>query len=72
MLSNAREGKLYDKRFEADEEIAFHIPDEITIEVDFEILGLQSEYTNIRIPSHCSGELSWHLWGCDSHYYYSI
>ncbi|MEP0919992.1 transposase [Leptolyngbya sp. DQ-M1] len=39
VLSKAREGKLHDKRFEAQEEIAFHIPDEIPIEVD---LGFQA------------------------------
>lgn len=50
VLSHAREGKLHDKRFEAEEEIAFHIPDEIPIEVDLGFQGLQSEYTNIRIP----------------------
>ncbi|MBD2081736.1 transposase family protein [Leptolyngbya sp. FACHB-17] len=50
VLSKAREGKLHDKRFETEEEIAFHIPDEIPIEVDLGFQGLQSEYTNIRIP----------------------
>lgn len=50
VLSHAREGKLHDKRFEAEEEIAFHIPDEIPIEVDLGFQGLQSEYTDIRIP----------------------
>lgn len=50
MLSRAREGKLHDKRFEAEEEIAFHIPDEIAIEVDLGFQGVQSAYINIRIP----------------------
>jgi hypothetical protein len=50
VLSRAREGKLHDKRFEAEEEIAFNIPDEIPIEVDLGFQGLASEYTNVRIP----------------------
>lgn len=50
VLSKAREGKLHDKRFEAEEEIAFHIPDQIPIEVDLGFQGLQSHYINIRIP----------------------
>lgn len=50
VLSRAREGKLHDKRFEAEEEIAFHIPDEIPIEVDLGFQGLQSEFINIRLP----------------------
>ena len=60
VLSKAREGKLHDKRFEAEEEIAFHIPDEIPIEVDLGFQGLQFEFTNIRIPPKKprGGELS--------------
>lgn len=60
VLSPSREGKLHDKRFEAEEEIAFHIPDEIPIEVDLGFQGLQSEYVNIRIPHKKprGGELS--------------
>ncbi|MCU0552198.1 MAG: transposase [Leptolyngbya sp. Prado105] len=60
VLSKAREGKVHDKRFEAEEEIAFHIPDEIPIEVDLGFQGLQSEYVNIRIPHKKpkGGELS--------------
>jgi DDE superfamily endonuclease/Helix-turn-helix of DDE superfamily endonuclease len=50
VLSHAREGRLHDKRFEAEEEIAFHIPEQIPIEVDLGFLGLASEYDNIRIP----------------------
>jgi hypothetical protein len=50
VLSKAREGKLHDKRFETEEEIAFHIPDAIPIEVDLGFQGLASEYVNIRIP----------------------
>lgn len=60
VLSHAREGKLHDKRFEAEEEIAFNIPDEIPIEVDLGFQGLQSQYTNICIPQKKprGGELS--------------
>lgn len=60
VLSPSREGKLHDKRLEAEEEIAFHIPDEIPIEVDLGDHGLQSEYVNIRIPHKKprGGELS--------------
>jgi DDE superfamily endonuclease/Helix-turn-helix of DDE superfamily endonuclease len=50
VLSQAREGKLHDKRFESEEAIAEHIPDEIPIEVDLGFQGLASEYINIRIP----------------------
>ncbi|MCU0549565.1 MAG: transposase [Leptolyngbya sp. Prado105] len=50
VLSQAREGKVHDKRLETEEEIAFNIPDAIPIEVDLGFQGLQSEYTNIRIP----------------------
>jgi hypothetical protein len=60
VLSKAREGKLHDKRFETEEEIAFHIPDAIPIEVDLGFQGLASEYVNIRIPHRKprGGELS--------------
>lgn len=60
MLSPSREGKLHDKRFEFEEEIVFHISDEIAIEVDLGFQGLQSECTNIRIPHKKpkGGELS--------------
>lgn len=50
VLSPAREGKIHDKRLEAEEQIAEHIPDEIPVEVDLGFQGLQSEYINIRIP----------------------
>jgi len=50
VLSQAREGKLHDKRFEAEEAIVEQIPDEIPVEVDLGFQGLASEYINIRIP----------------------
>jgi|GEM_PF-1031464 len=60
VLSKAREGKLHDKRFRDENDIAGSIPDEIPIEADLGFLGLQKEYVNIRLP-HCNpkgGELS--------------
>jgi len=50
VLSKAREGKLHDKRFHNEDNIAEHIPNEIPIEVDLGFLGLQNEYINIKIP----------------------
>lgn len=50
VLSKAREGKLHDKRFHDDEDIAGSVPDEIPIEVDLGFLGLQTEYDNIHLP----------------------
>lgn len=50
VLSKAREGKLHDKRFHDEDDIAGSIPDEIPIEVDLGFLGLQKEYNNIHLP----------------------
>ncbi len=50
VLSKAREGKLHDKRFHDDEDIAGSVPDEIPIEVDLGFLGWQKEYDNIHLP----------------------
>lgn len=50
VLSKAREGKLHDKRFHNEDNIAEHIPDQIPIEVDLGFQGLQNEYVNIKIP----------------------
>jgi hypothetical protein len=50
VLSKAREGKLHDKQFHDEEDIAGSIPDEIPIEVDLGFLGLQKEYDNIQLP----------------------
>lgn len=60
VLSKAREGKLHDKRFHDEEDIAGSIPDEIPIEVDLGFLGVQKQYVNIRIPHKKpkNGELS--------------
>lgn len=60
ILSKAREGKLHDKRFHDEDDIAGSIPDEIPIEVDLGFLGLQKEYDNIHLPHKKpkGGELS--------------
>lgn len=50
ILSKAREGKLHDKRFHDEDDLAGSIPDEIPIEVDLGFLGLQQEYDNIHLP----------------------
>lgn len=50
VLSKAREGKLHDKRFHDEDDIAGSIPDEIPIEADLGFLGLHKEYVNIRLP----------------------
>ena len=62
VLTKAREGKLHDKRFDDEDDIASSIPDEIPIEVDLGFLGLQKEYLNIRLPHRKpkGGELSIH------------
>jgi hypothetical protein len=60
ILSKAREGKLHDKRFHDEDDIAGAIPDEVPIEVDLGFLGLQKEYDNIHLPHRKpkGGELS--------------
>lgn len=50
VLSRAREGKLHDKKFHDEENIAGSIPDDIPIEVDLGFQGLQKQYVNIRVP----------------------
>lgn len=50
VLSKAREGKLHDKRFHDEDDIAGSVPDEIPIEVDLGFLGLQKEYLNVHLP----------------------
>lgn len=60
VLTRAREGKLHDKRFHDEDDIAGAIPDEIPIEVDLGFLGLHKEYDNICLPHRKpkGGELS--------------
>jgi hypothetical protein len=50
VLAQSREGKLHDKRFHDEDDIAGAVPDEIPIEVDLGFLGLQKEYDNIHLP----------------------
>jgi DDE superfamily endonuclease/Helix-turn-helix of DDE superfamily endonuclease len=50
VLSKAREGKLHDKKFHDQEDIAGHVPTEIPIELDLGFLGVDKQYDNIRIP----------------------
>lgn len=45
VLSKAREGKLHDKRFHDQDDIAGNVPDEIPIEVD---LGFQGLHAPVR------------------------
>lgn len=60
VLTQAREGKLHDKRFHDEDDIAGAVPDAIPIEVDLGFLGLQKEYDHIRLPHRKpkGGELS--------------
>lgn len=50
VLTQAREGKVHDKRLLDEVEMVEGIPDEIVIAVDLGFLGLQKEYENIDIP----------------------
>jgi len=47
VLSKAREGRLHDKRFHDEDDIAGSVPDAISIEVDLG-QGLQQQYDNIH------------------------
>ena len=60
ILSKAREGKLHDKRFHDEDDIAGSVPDAIPIEVDLGFQGLQKQYENIYLPHKKprGGELS--------------
>ena len=50
-MSKARYGKLHDKKFHDEEDIAGSIPDEIPIELDLGFLGVDKQYDNICIPT---------------------
>jgi hypothetical protein len=50
VLSKAREGKLHDKKFHDEEDIAGSVPDAIPIELDLGFLGVDKQYDNICIP----------------------
>ena len=60
VLSQAREGKLHDKKFHDEEKLIGNIPAEIPIEVDTGFQGIQHQYENICIPHKKpkGGELS--------------
>ena len=60
VLSKAREGKLHDKRFHDEDDIAGSVPDEIPIEVDSGFQGVQKQYDNLHLPHKKpkGGELS--------------
>lgn len=60
ILSKAREGKLHDKRFHDEDDIAGSVPDEIPIEVDSGFQGVQKQYDNLHLPHKKpkGGELS--------------
>ena len=49
VLSKAREGKLHDKKFHDEEDMAGNIPDAIPIELDLGFLGVDKQYNNICI-----------------------
>ncbi len=50
VLSKAREGKLHDKKFHDEEDIAGNVPTQIPIELDLGFLGVDKQYENICIP----------------------
>jgi hypothetical protein len=50
VLSKARQGKLHDKKFHDQEDIAGNVPDEIPIELDLGFLAVDKQYDNIHIP----------------------
>ncbi len=50
VLSKAREGKVHDKRFHDEDDIAGSVPDDIPIEVDSGFQGIQKQYDNILLP----------------------
>lgn len=50
VLSPAREGKLHDKKFHDQEDIAGGVRHEIPIELDLGFLGVDKQYDNIRLP----------------------
>lgn len=50
VLSKAREGRLHDKKFHDQDDIAGSVPDEIPIELDLGFLGVDKQYDHIHIP----------------------
>lgn len=60
ILSQARNGKIHDKRAHDEDDIAGSVPEEIPIEVDLGFQGWQKQYDNIHLPHRKpkNGELS--------------
>lgn len=50
LLSQARAGKVHDKRQLDEEDWVSHIPDEVAIEGDLGFQGLQNEFDNVQLP----------------------
>lgn len=50
VLSKAGEGKLHDKKFHDEEDMAGNVPTQIPIELDLGFLGVDKQYENIYIP----------------------
>jgi DDE superfamily endonuclease len=50
LLTNARPGKVHDKRQLAEESVVENIPEEIPIEGDLGFQRLQNEFENIHLP----------------------
>jgi len=50
LLTEARDGKIHDKRQLDEAEVVENIPDEVSIEGDLGFQGLQNEFVNIRLP----------------------
>jgi hypothetical protein len=50
LLTQARGGRIHDKRQLDEADLAGHIPDQVRVEGDLGFQGLQSEFVNIRLP----------------------
>lgn len=50
LLTQARGGKIHDKRQLDEAEVVENIPDQVSIEGDLGFQGLQNEFVNIRLP----------------------
>jgi DDE superfamily endonuclease/Helix-turn-helix of DDE superfamily endonuclease len=50
ILTQARAGKIHDKRQLDEEDLVGHIPDEVAVEGDLGFQGLQKEFDNIHLP----------------------
>jgi hypothetical protein len=50
LLSQAKAGKIHDKRQLDEEDMVGYIPDEVAVEGDLGFQGLQKQYVNIHLP----------------------